>query len=86
LWRAVRRGGVPLSTRTFVGSLSLGWGLFNLVEGVLNHHILHIHHVTEAEGHVLWDLLFLASGALLILVGWGLIRAGRGDGAERPHP
>jgi len=28
LWRAVGRRDVPLSTRTFVGSLALGWGLF----------------------------------------------------------
>jgi uncharacterized membrane protein len=33
LWRAVKRPDVPLSTRTFTGSLPLRWGLFNLVEG-----------------------------------------------------
>lgn len=80
LWRAVRRGDVPLSTRTFVGSMALGWGLFNLVEGVIDHHLLHLHHVTETEGHLLWDLLFLASGVVLTLGGWALIRAGRADG------
>src|SRR4051812_1049719 len=32
LWRVVQRREGPLSTRTFVGSLSMGWGLFNLVE------------------------------------------------------
>src|SRR5215203_4700810 len=35
LWRAGQRADVPWSTRTFVGSLLLGWGLFNLVEGVI---------------------------------------------------
>jgi uncharacterized membrane protein len=79
LWRAVKRPGVPLSTRTLVGSMALGWGLFNLVEGVIDHHLLHIHHVTETAGHLLWDLLFLASGVVLILTGWALIRAGRAD-------
>ena len=34
LWRAGQRPEVPWSTRTFAGSLSLGWGLFNLVEVV----------------------------------------------------
>ena len=47
LWRAVKRTDAALSTRTFVGSLLLGWGLFNLVEGVIDHHLLGIHHVVE---------------------------------------
>ena len=79
LWRAIRRPGVPLSTRTLIGSLALGWGIFNLVEGVLDHHILHIHHVIEAPGHVVWDLAFLASGVLLVLLGVWLISSARGE-------
>src|SRR4051812_25233493 len=39
LWRAVLRRDVPLSTRAFAGSLPLGWGLFNLVEGLIDHQI-----------------------------------------------
>src|SRR3954469_10197876 len=62
LWRAVRRRDVPLSTTTFAGSLPLGWGLFNLVEGLIDHELLGIHHVVEAGNHLLWDVLFLASG------------------------
>jgi uncharacterized membrane protein len=73
LWSAVRQRNVPLSNRTFVGSLALGWGLFNLVEGIIDHHILHIHHVTETSSHLVWDLTFLGSGVVLILVGWWLI-------------
>ena len=76
LWRAVRRPDVPLSTRTLVGSMLLGWGLFNVVEGLIDHHLLHVHHVTEGEGHLLWDLLFLASGVALIGAGAGAIRTG----------
>lgn len=83
LWCAVRRRDVPLSTKTFVGSLALGWGIFNLVEGIIDHHILHIHHVTETQNHLVWDLMFLGSGVLLVLVGWGLVRAGRHDAMTR---
>ena len=79
LWYAVRRQDVPLSTRTLLGSLALGWGLFNLVEGIVNHHILHIHHVTETADHLTWDLLFLGSGIVLMAVGGALIWAGRRD-------
>jgi uncharacterized membrane protein len=30
----------------------LGWGLFNLVEGVIDHHLLNIHHVRDMPFHV----------------------------------
>lgn len=83
LWRAVRRRDVPLSTRTLVGSMALGWGLFNVVEGVIDHHILHVHHVTETPDHLTWDLAFLAFGAVLIAAGWLTIRAGRRDTETR---
>ena len=62
----------------------LGWGLFNLVEGIIDHHILKIHHVIQlADNHLLYDLAFLASGLLLIIVGIIIIRAGRTDGVVR---
>lgn len=74
LWNAVGRRDVPHSTRTLWGALSLGWGLFNLVEGIIDHHVLHIHHVVETHNHLVWDLAFLLSGAALVTVGWLLIR------------
>lgn len=83
LWRAGARPDVPWSSRTFAGSLALGWGLFNLVEGVIDHHVLHLHHVVERPGHLPWDLAFLASGAALMALGGLLIRAGRDDAAPR---
>ena len=76
LWRVVQSRTCELSTRIFVGSLAVGWGLFNLVEGIIDHHILHIHHVTESENHLLWDILFLASGVGLIVLGCALIVSG----------
>jgi uncharacterized membrane protein len=79
LWRAGKRPDIPWSTRTFVGGQALGWGLFNLVEGIIDHHILHIHHVTETDDHLIWDLMFLGSGLVLIGIGLTLIKAGRHD-------
>ena len=73
LWRAVLRADVPKTTPTFVGGLACGWGLFNLVEGVLDHHVLHVHHVFEGPGHLAADLLFLAAGAVLLGSGVWLI-------------
>jgi uncharacterized membrane protein len=85
LWNTFQRGERPLSTKAFLGSLALGWGLFNLVEGIINHHLLHIHHVVETHNHLVWDLVFLASGLLLIGFGLAMIRAGRRDVTPETH-
>jgi uncharacterized membrane protein len=50
------------------------WGWFNLVEGLIDHHILHLHHVIEAQGASIWDWLFLASGMMLIVIGHVIAR------------
>lgn len=76
LWRA--RGGLDRAgnTHVFGGSLLLGWGLFNLVEGVIDHQILGLHHVHPGRDQLAWDLGFLAFGAFLTFTGWRLITAG----------
>jgi uncharacterized membrane protein len=73
LWGAARRADVPWSGRTFVGALFLGWGLFNFVEGVIDHHLLGIHHVVERLGVSVYDYAFLASGLALMALGAALI-------------
>jgi len=83
LWHTVKRRDVPLSSKTFAGSLLLGWGVFNLVEGVIDHEILQVHHVVQDGNHFLWDMVFLASGVIFILGGWGLLNAGRNDAPVR---
>lgn len=74
LWRAVERPGTFLSGRALFGSTLLGFGLFNAVEGLVNHHILNLHHVYERAGQSIWDYVFLASGIALMLAGWSMIR------------
>lgn len=86
LWRAVLRPDVPRSTGTLVGALPLGWGLFNLVEGLIDHQLLGIHHVVEEGRHLPWDLLFLGSGVVLVGVGLALLRRSRGELAAGSPP
>ncbi len=76
LWRAVTRKGALLSGRVLWGSILLGWGLFNLVEGVIDHEVLQLHHVYQNSNHLLWDAVFLAAGAALVLAGASLIQRG----------
>ena len=75
LWRAVKRPGVVLSGRQFLGALFLGWGLFNVVEGIIDHYLLSLHHVVERLGLSIFDHAFLASGVIFVIGGWLAIRA-----------
>ncbi len=70
LWRAVSRKDVVLSTQALMAAMLMGWGAFNVVEGMVDHHILHLHHVYEILGQSRWDYLFLAWGAAMLLIGW----------------
>lgn len=83
LWQASLRKDVPWSGVTMVGGLSLGWGIFNLVEGILDHHILHLHHVTEGPNHLVYDVLFLGSGVILTAIGTLLIVRATNDTHNR---
>ena len=75
LWRAVaRRRDVELPTRSLVASLAIGYGGFNLLEGLVDHQLLGIHHVHPGAGEVAWDIAYLASGVVLCLVGYLVLR------------
>jgi uncharacterized membrane protein len=74
LWRTLRENRVQLSGRMLIGAMLIGWGAFNVVEGIIDHHILQIHHVRPGENELLWDLAFLAWGAAMLVGGWYLTR------------
>jgi uncharacterized membrane protein len=78
-----RRPAAAPSPRELTGLLLVGWGLFNLVEGVVDHHLLTLHHVRDDVADPLgWDLAFLAAGALLVAAGL-VLRVGRsGAGSQ----
>lgn len=72
---AWQRGALAPPWRVHVGLLLAGWGAFNLVEGVVDHHLLGLHHVRDDLGGPLsWDLGFLALGAVLLVGGLALAR------------
>jgi uncharacterized membrane protein len=76
LLRDARAGAVLPQPGAFTGLLLLGWGAFNLTEGLIDHHLLNIHHVRDLPVHVpLYDWLFLGIGGLgLSALGWFLSR------------
>ncbi len=86
LWRALARSNEPRSTTGFVGLLLVGWGLFNVVEGIVDHHLLRIHHVRPGDNQLVWDFAFLAWGAVMLVGGWLLWRRGQGVPAAQDRP
>jgi uncharacterized membrane protein len=80
LFRAGRRPDPARQGWVLSGAMLAGSGLFNFVEGVVDHQILGIHHVLPGNPHqFLFDMLFLANGILFFLVGVWLIRRAKRD-------
>jgi uncharacterized membrane protein len=80
LWRKARRSHLRWSGKLLAGTVLMGFGIFNLVEGVVDHHLLGIHHVNETvprDQWIWWDLGFLAWGAIMLAGGWTLLKRGR---------
>lgn len=77
LWQHAKRPHAMWSGRELMATMLIGFGLFNVVEGVVNHHILGLHHVNEtvAESQwIYWDLAFLAWGAAMLIGGFLMLR------------
>jgi len=71
LWRARDQFDSPDSGRRFASTLFIGFGVWHLLDAVLNHWILGLHHIKENSGNWLaWDLAFFSLG--LVCVGLGL--------------
>lgn len=76
LFRAACHAGPAGNGRVLLGAMLAGWGLFNFVEGIIDHQILGIHHVLPGYPHqFIFDLLFLAAGVALVLIGGRLIKS-----------
>jgi uncharacterized membrane protein len=73
--RAWQEGEMAPPWRAHFGMLLAGWGIFNVVEGLVDHQLLGIHHVRDdLGGPIEWDLGFLLLGVLLVVGGLALAR------------
>jgi uncharacterized membrane protein len=80
LWRHAHRGHLYWSNKLLNGTLLIGFGIFNCVEGVVDHQLLGIHHVNETVPEaqwIYWDIGFLIWGAAMIFL---LARQGKKQG------
>jgi uncharacterized membrane protein len=87
-WRAARRPHGKWSGKLLLGTLLIGFGLFNVVEGTINHHLIGLHHVNETVPRsqwIYWDVGFLLWGAIMLIGGWQLLRNGQREPVNRSH-
>jgi uncharacterized membrane protein len=83
LWRRTNEWRWAASGRALIGWILVGWGGFNLVEGLVNHQILGLHHVREGAGHqTAYDLGFLVFGGALVVGGWVLASLARQESRQ----
>ena len=88
LWQAAHRHHPWWSGKMMMGSVLIGFGLFNVVEGIVDHHVLKLHHVNETappEQWIYWDVGFMVWGAAMLLIGWRLLRVGKRESSQTSH-
>ncbi|HEX8348469.1 MAG TPA: DUF2243 domain-containing protein, partial [Hymenobacter sp.] len=82
LWRAAHRTHLLWSGKLLGGTILMGFGIFNLVEGIIDHQLMGLHHVNETvpqDQWWVWDIGFLIWGAAMLVGGWALWRSGKQD-------
>lgn len=80
LWRLNQNPYTPRASKTFFGSILLGWGLFMTLEGIVNHVLLEIHHVVEnlnEDKKLFWDVFFILVGVAIAGLGKVFISLGK---------
>lgn len=80
LWLAGNPTSLEKGKRLVFGGFLLGAGIFNLLEGTIDHHILQIHRVKPGDPNALmYDLAFLALGLLIAIIGYIIRRNSKDD-------
>jgi len=82
LWRAMGIARGRPSTGVLVGGMLIGLAAFNLVEGIVDHLVLRLHHVRDGPDAFAYDLAFLLLSAIVFVAGSGILR--RALTASRP--
>lgn len=70
LWRTCQQSDSIKSSKSLIDSILIDAGSFDLIEGLVDHQILGIHHVKPGVHWFAWDMEFSALGLLLATTGW----------------
>jgi len=80
LWKVMKRNKIDKSGNLLAGGLILGFGLFNLLEGIADHELLKLHNVREVTpDKEAWNLGFLAVSVFFIVLGFLISRQKKQD-------
>ena len=80
LWKLLKRKNIDHSGNLLIGGLLLGFGLFNLLEGIADHELLKLHNVREVTADKeVWNFSFLAISVILIILGLMISRQKKQD-------
>jgi uncharacterized membrane protein len=82
LWNTAQKPHFWWSAKLLFATILIGFGLFNLIEGVVDHQILGLHHVNETVPRdlwIYWDIAFLVWGAVMLAGGFMLYRNSKQD-------
>ncbi|RYZ51931.1 MAG: DUF2243 domain-containing protein [Chitinophagaceae bacterium] len=78
LWKLQGRRNIDRSGYLLAGGMLLGWGMFNIVEGIIDHHLLKLHNVREVtENSAFWNWSFLGLSVLMIVAGYLMVNKKR---------
>jgi uncharacterized membrane protein len=84
LWKALLQINACHSAKLVWSGLLSGWGIFNIVEGIIDHHLFNIHNVRETIGKQdFYNLSFLIYSVILLIVGWLLYKSEMKKNVER---
>ena len=72
IWQAGRRGYLPRRPLVFSGLIILGWGAFNILDGVLFHLVFQLHNVRESGPIAFWNSLWILWGIVFVAIGWAM--------------
>lgn len=76
LWKLLGRKDIDRSGKLLSGGFLLGWGLFNMVEGIIDHHLLKLHNVMEfSSNHDFANYSFLGLSVVMLIIGYALINS-----------
>lgn len=80
LWKLIRRPDIDRSGYLLSGGLFIGWGIFNIIEGLIDHHFLKLHNVKELSANPeAWNYGFLVISVVMIIGGYLLAKKRRDD-------
>ncbi len=84
LAREIRERAGPSTIRRLVGGTLIGFGAFNVVDEIVFHAVLELHHIRPGPNQLSWDMAFAAWGIAMVAAGWWVLR---NDGTrERDRP